>query len=478
MASSHRSLNRAAIGYATMLSLACLFKGAVYDSIVAVLLLACLPLLLMVQSSHRSAHATLKKLGFLLLGGLGFVLLCQQLWPPSGTSADLWHQVQAITGGDVRTTVLLDRTAWWQSVGRLLFFVMAFLIALAIGASETSSHTFLYAVLVSGMACLALTFFVVTSDGIPATTHYSYTHGFVNPNNAAAYLGIMLLLILAEWVRLFKRRDKNSRKMLVEMLDRLSVAVILKAGFLLFSLLLVLAGLFMTGSRGGIALALLSAAVFLCMVWWKENAAAHIRKRSIMMAVIITGGILAWSFTNFGAVISDKIKADGADSNTRFDIFAAVMPMIGDHPLFGTGLGSFPSAFQAYRPMNISTDGIIDKAHNSYLEFAAEMGMPALALVLGVLAWMGWHLYSGYKERKEHYVTPACGLCVLMLVALYSLIDFPLQIPGIAAVCIAVVTVATSQADRRFAASEQVSVITMKRVRIRKRRSATKLLVQ
>ena len=133
--------------------------------------------------------------------------------------------------------------------------------------------------------------------------------------------------------------------------------------------------------------------------------------------------------------------------------------------------------FQQYRPGNISADGIIDKAHNSYLEFSSEMGLPMLLILMTALSWLGALLYNGVKGRKERYVTPALGLSIWLLAALYSLIDFPLQIPGLAALFIAITTVCASQADPRFSEPIQPSTnrnAPVKRIRIRKRRGSTK----
>jgi len=184
---------------------------------------------------------------------------------------------------------------------------------------------------------------------------------------------------------------------------------------------------------------------------------------------------LTWSFINFGQVITHKLETNGVSSNSRLDIMAAVVPMIADYPLLGTGFGSFPTAFQHYRPTDISADEMIDKAHNSYLEFAAEMGVPALLVLLAALGWVGYQLYRGMRDRRERYVIPTLGLAVWLLGGVYSLVDFPLQIPAIAALFIALMVVCVSQSDPRFSEPAPPTVrgttSSSGRVRIRKRRS-------
>jgi|GEM_PF-4448497 len=469
-------LDVAAISIAVILSIGCLAKGAVYDSVVALLLLLSLPALYLAASGARTVHTGLKTVGLRFLVGVTLILVLQQLLPSSGGSGDLWQQVQALTAHDAGSFALYDKSAWMQGIGRLLLFISIFTSSLFIGSSESSTRLFLQALLLSGTFCLALTFFIATDNGVPSTTFNSYTHGFVNPNSASGYLGVMLLLAMAQSVRFFKIPVKTFRKIFIYLIDQLNIVAIMKGCLLLFALLLSLAGLFMTGSRGGILLTLACAALFSFIIMMKLQLQPRIRQTIIVATMVVMGGILVWSFTNFGQVALDKLNTSGLNSNSRFDIITAVAPMIADHPLLGVGLGSFPDVFQQYRPTNVSSDGIIDKAHNSYMEFAAEMGIPALLMLLAALGWMGRRLYEGVKQREERYVLPALGLAIWLYAALYSLIDFPLQIPGLAALFIAITTVCVSQTDRQLSEPSQSSTAVRKRVRTRKRRSTKDLV--
>ena len=459
-------LDMAAMICALLLSLACLVRGAVDDGVIAIFLLALLLPLGLALSASRPVHPRLKAIGTAVLAFLLLVLCLQRLL--HGDTA-FWQQVHDITGHAPYATVLHDHAAWLQGLGRLLLFVIVFIIALCVGASESSVRLFLQTLLYSGTLFVALTFFYANNNDVPANTRYFYHHGFVNPNNAAAYLGLMWLLSLAQALRFFKLPLHPNRRMFIDLLDQLTIGTILKGGFLLFATLLTLAALLSTGSRGGILASLFCGACMCLMVLSKINLRSTIRKIIIALALIAMGSVMVWSFINFGEAITSKLSTDGFSSNTRLDIYAAVLPMIADHPLLGAGLGSFPAMFQLYRPETISADGIIDKAHNSYLEFASEMGLPAFFVLMLALAWAGFTLYCGIRSRKERYVVPLFGFSAWLLATLYSLVDFPLQIPGLCALFLAIVTVCVSQTDPRFSEAAQNTSTFVRRRRVRVR---------
>lgn len=59
--------------------------------------------------------------------------------------------------------------------------------------------------------------------------------------------------------------------------------------------------------------------------------------------------------------------------------------MVRAHPFLGTGLGTYEIAYPRYAYV-----GFTRLAHNSYLQLAAEAGVPALILLLGTLGALAW----------------------------------------------------------------------------------------
>src|SRR5207244_3652297 len=91
--------------------------------------------------------------------------------------------------------------------------------------------------------------------------------------------------------------------------------------------------------------------------------------------------VVAWVVSD--ADVQESATADTGDVSlaTRLAVSAKGSGIVRDHPLLGTGLGSWLHAFRPYVEPPIE-GGIWDHAHDDYLELAAETGIAGAAVVL------------------------------------------------------------------------------------------------
>jgi O-antigen ligase len=109
----------------------------------------------------------------------------------------------------------------------------------------------------------------------------------------------------------------------------------------------------------------------------------------------------------------------------------AMIGLLRDFPVTGTGFGTFPSVFPAY--LLPGETRVWNAAHNDVLQVALEGGLVAAALV----CWLSW----GFWKRGIRAILPgragssgrasACGLFMgLSSLSLHALVDFNHQIPA------------------------------------------------
>ena len=148
-----------------------------------------------------------------------------------------------------------------------------------------------------------------------------------------------------------------------------------------------------------------------------------------------------------GTVIS-KIKSrisvaqftQGSSLKRRIAIWKFTTLMIKDHPIFGSGLGTFKynslnyqaKFFEQGENRSLYPYGIADKVHNEYLQLGAELGI----LGLGIFFWI-IIIYFSYgikllKRTKDRYKQ---GILIglmggIMAVLVDAIFGFPLHLPA------------------------------------------------
>ena len=139
--------------------------------------------------------------------------------------------------------------------------------------------------------------------------------------------------------------------------------------------------LFATASRGGIATWLLLMPVLLWAAYHNDQS-----KRLVIIIPLIAVSAYFCSALLLHSSIADRSfnLAEDASSNLRLLLWQSSIKMTLAHPLVSTGWGTFSHYYPAYRsPLENGTAGFY--AHNDFLQFAAEGGVPALLLLLGLL---------------------------------------------------------------------------------------------
>ena len=99
-----------------------------------------------------------------------------------------------------------------------------------------------------------------------------------------------------------------------------------------------------------------------------------------------------------GASESDNQSAkEAADSTAqRIEILKVGWQIFVDHPIFGMGMGAYPLACNMYSPTLGKRD-----THNTYLNLAAEVGLPGLLIWCSLIGSVLLHAYRTRKKAKE-----------------------------------------------------------------------------
>ncbi len=248
---------------------------------------------------------------------------------------------------------------------------------------------------------------------------------YVNRNHYTGFIDMIVSLAAGLFVYYRPRYFNESLKdRAVEALSnpRTNLHVLLG-----FSCVLMATSVFLSLSKGGI--------LSLCLSLLFLAGAIRLRSREgrgwLLVAFILTlvfysAGWFGWEriFERF-TVLRD---ARGTVTDARADIWRDSLAIIKDFPVTGTGLGSYVRIYPKYR--SVSAEGIVDHAHNDYLELFSEGGAVAVMLFGWFLAATIYKAYGVFRGRRDRYATllfvgTVSGIVSMLI---HSLTDFNLHI--------------------------------------------------
>jgi hypothetical protein len=275
------------------------------------------------------------------------------------------------------------------------------------------------------------------------------TASFVNRNTAGTFFGVALLLNLA---LLFA----DLRTIRPERLAHSGKRGERRAALLLhlFAVLDCAAALFLTRSRGAIGATLVATLVATAMMAARRLTADREREEFFARwrRPAVTLGALALVLGLFVLFAGrSEHRAQGlASEDGRWCVFASTAAAIADHWPLGAGLGAFADVFPAYRNADCAgVFGVWDHAHDLFLEGLLGLGLPFAGATALVYAALGAALIRGARVRHRLRFLPVGGLAALVLVTLHSIVDFSLQIPGVAVYAAAAIAAAVAVAFGR-----------------------------
>jgi O-antigen ligase len=187
--------------------------------------------------------------------------------------------------------------------------------------------------------------------------------------------------------------------------------------------------LLLTGSRAGLFLTL---AAMLVMLVIERRAGKSSLPMKAALAVAAAGIILALAAR--GEVVGAKLAGTSAasDVGSRFAVAAITVRAIRESPIIGHGYATFASVFPAYRDDSIPLPGKWLEAHNSFLEAILGLGIPMAMVLFTGFAALLVQCMSGALKRKRDRLAPAVAVGATLVVACHALVDFSIQLQGIA----------------------------------------------
>ena len=363
-----------------------------------------------------------------------FLLFTLMLWDRNSTKLLPWKGpalllsyvgLQSLTRG---IDPFLAQEHWLQFLSYLCFFFLA--------AQLGQSHRFRYrlALALIGLGLLETVYGMVQYLGgwqqIFTYQKIFYTDRatgtYINANHFAGFLEMVLPLALA--LALYRlgtgsaigpappseRRSSSEQEGLAA------------AFFFFFVSAVLFLGIFFSHSRMGI-FSSLAAVVAMGILWM--SVSLHRLLATLVLATFLVGAGAMATWVGVEPVV-ERYEAAESAYLLRSAIWADTASLISEHPLLGTGLGTFVTVYPQVQTTALNFQ--VEHAHNDYLEVATELGIPGAVLLFGLILTVLWRavsvFYSSPRQRDQFLLLGCCGSILAIL--LHSFTDFNLQIPA------------------------------------------------
>ncbi|MBI1260834.1 MAG: hypothetical protein GC184_03835 [Rhizobiales bacterium] len=373
-------------------------------------------------------------------------------WLPLGIGDPVWRIAAEVTGQDLSSRISVNPDETLAGLLRLICYGAIFWLSLQLGYTAKRADQALRAITLISVAYAAygLCIYLAGNEWLLFYKKWTYqtslSSTFVNRNSYATFAGLGLLLITARLL-MGVRQTLSLNWPLQQRIARLIEHLLVDSVWLTACFLVTLVALMLTGSRAGIAST--AAALLILGGIFLIGKKLSVKNLSAIFLVITGISALAYFLGSQTLVQRYESRFIVESGQGRLEVWSYTLSALKSAPWTGTGFGTFENVIPAYRTIDSSILTKWDKAHNTYLENALELGLPAalaLNLAIALLAWRSWR---GTWDRQRGWLWPALGLCATALVGLHSTVDFSLQMPAVAVFYAFILGIAVSQSWSR-----------------------------
>lgn len=238
-----------------------------------------------------------------------------------------------------------------------LFSYVSFVLLLFIAASVIDSESRLKRTLYVAIGAVAFaSLYLIREWQVYRNVYVDFRPGWITGDANYFTLSTLLCLPLALYLL-------NTQRPRVEKL------------FLLGCIVVTLLAVTLAASRGGF-LGLVAALLFILL-----HSSERIRRIAVI-GVILVPLLLFFPLSPLKRLVNPD-HSDQVAAQDRVIVWKAGLHMIEEHPWRGIGLGNFKPMVLQYEYEGRKVDSL---AHNTYIEVAAEMGIPCFVLFLAIFA--------------------------------------------------------------------------------------------
>jgi O-antigen ligase len=369
-----------------------------------------------------------------LLFGLVVVWIIVQAAPftPQSWHHPIWSEAARALGVKLSGAVSVDPGRTITGLARLLWYAAVFWLALQLCRERDHARRAVAAITIAGVVYATYGLIMEFSGGdlvlwLKKSAYVGdLTSTFINRNSYATYAGLGLICAVAILARRLIEIEVAAPTAFAR-LTMVLTEVLSRHWHVAVACLILTTALLMTNSRAGVVASFIGLVVFVVALVLSRSIPSRPAKWFGFSVIAIAVVFAIFSGRSF----AERLATTGPD-DYRFAIYGLTVEAIGDAPVLGMGFGTYDRVFQLYRRGSVEFQQPARRAHNTYLENALELGIPAATALVLAVGWLAGLSLLGVLRRHRDAFYPAIGAGGTALVGTHSALDFSLQIPAVA----------------------------------------------
>lgn len=204
--------------------------------------------------------------------------------------------------------------------------------------------------------------------------------------------------------------------------------------------LTIFAGLLVNASRSGLLGLGIVGLVFAvrALLYWRRRKSMN-KPGGIRLAIGAGVGLISLAVIGLFAAMGrspaiERLLERDVAEDQRLETLPTVLSMVRDFQPFGAGFGAFEQAFRTVETNALLTPRYLNNAHNDWLQFPIEGGIPAILIGLIVIALLILRTLRIARIDHAHREMAGAawlGILAIGVLALASIVDYPLRTPSL-----------------------------------------------
>ena len=254
-------------------------------------------------------------------------------------------------------------------------------------------------------------------------SHEGWLIGFQANRNATVDVLLIAMLACAAFARrvLGRTAPANPRSRRA----RGSDATMRTLGWAGLAIALLMLGVVLTGSRAGIALSLFVLPIVLAIL--HNGRAVSRRLLAIGAGLLAVVAALGWFALQSVPALRKVVARFDFAGEFRPELWTDTAFAIGQFWPWGGGMGSFIPLLNAAERLEVVDPTKPNRAHNDYLEFVLEAGLPGIVVLIAVAAIAGWCFWRAWRRETLPRIQLLFAGGTAFVIGAHSLADYPLR---------------------------------------------------